>query len=108
MRSVVNNLGTTSDSWERQVEAGASGGPQDFNKIRGHACRRARPGRRAGENNGSGIESKRAQLPEYSPTGRDKTEGRKEMCARRTPKWASRPPGKVSIPVVRKRITRFE
>ena len=30
------------------------------------------------------------------------------MSARRTPKWASRPTGKVSIPVVRKRVTRFE
>ena len=26
MSDVANNLGTTSDSWERQVEAGASGG----------------------------------------------------------------------------------
>ena len=34
------------------------------------------------------------------PGGIDKTEGREEMSARRTPKWASRPPGKVSIPVV--------
>ena len=40
--------------------------------------------------------------------GIDKTEGREEMSARRTPKWASRPSGKVSIPVVRKRVTRFE
>ena len=40
------------------------------------------------------------------PGGIDKTAVREEMSARRTPKWASRPPGKVSIPVVRKRVTR--
>ena len=40
--------------------------------------------------------------------GIDKTEGREEMSAKRTPKWASRPIGKVSIPVVRKHVTRFE
>ena len=39
------------------------------------------------------------------PGGIDKTEGREEMSARRMPKWDSRPPGKVSIPVVRKRGT---
>ena len=72
MRGVANNLGTTSDSWERQVEAGASGVPQDLGKLRGHARRRARPTRRAGQNDGSGLESKRAHLPEYSPTGRDR------------------------------------
>ena len=54
------------------LEAGASGVPQDLGKLRGHARRRARPSRRAGEKDGSGIESKRARLPEYSPTGRDR------------------------------------
>ena len=72
MRDVANNLGTTSDSWERQVEAGASSVPQDLGNERGHARRRARPARRAGENDGSGIESKRARLPKYSLTGRDR------------------------------------
>ena len=71
-RSVANNLGTTSDSWERQVEAGASGVPQDLGKLRGHARRRALPAKRAGEKDGSGKESKRARLHEYSPTGRDR------------------------------------
>ena len=42
------------------------------------------------------------------PGGINKTEGREEMSARRTPKWASRPIGKVSIPVVRKHVTPFE
>ena len=37
MRSMANNLGTTSDSWEHQVEAGAFGMPQDLEKLRGHA-----------------------------------------------------------------------
>ena len=72
---MANNLGTTSDSWERQVEAGASGVPQDLGKLRGHARRRARPARRAGEKDGFGKESKRARLPEYSLTGRDRYNG---------------------------------
>ena len=72
MRDVANNLGTTSDNWERQVEAGAAGVPQDLGKLRGHARRRARPARRAGKKDRSGLESKRAWLPEYSPTGRDR------------------------------------
>ena len=72
MRDVANNLGTTSDSWERQVEADASGVPQDLGKLRGHSRRRARAARRAGKKDGSGLESKRAQLPEYSQTGRDR------------------------------------
>ena len=72
MRSVANNLGTTSDSWGRQVEAGASGVPQDMGKLRGHACRRARSDRRAGEKDGFGKEPKSACLHEYSPTGRDR------------------------------------
>ena len=72
MRSVANNLGTMSDSLERQVEVGASSVPQDLGKLRGHMRRRARPTRRVGENDGSSIESKRARLPEYSPTGRDR------------------------------------
>ena len=42
------------------------------------------------------------------PGGIDKMEGREEMSARRTPKWASRPLGKVSIPDVRKHVMRFE
>ena len=32
-RSMTNNLGAMSDSWERQVEAGASGVPQDLGKL---------------------------------------------------------------------------
>ena len=72
MRSVANNLGTTSNSWERQVEAGASGVPQDLGKLMGHARRRARPARRAGEKDGSWKESKRARLHEYSPTRKDR------------------------------------
>ena len=72
---MANNLGTTSDSWERQVEAGASGVPQDLRKLRGHARRRVRPARRAGEKDGFGKESKRAHLPEYRPTGRDRYNG---------------------------------
>ena len=36
-RDVANNLGTTSDSWERQAEAGASGVPQDLRKLGGYA-----------------------------------------------------------------------
>ena len=35
--------------------------------------------------------------------GIDKTEGREEMSTRRMPKWASRPLGKVNIPIIRKR-----
>ena len=66
MRGVANNLGTTSNSLERQVEAGASGMPQDLGKLRGHVHRRARPTRRAGENDGSGKESKRVHLPKYT------------------------------------------
>ena len=42
------------------------------------------------------------------PGAIDKTEGREEMSARRTPKWASHLPGKVSIPVVRKCVRRCE
>ena len=72
MRDVDNNLGTMSNSWERQVEAGAFGVPQDLGNERGHARQRARPARRARENDGSGIKSKRARLPEYSPIGRDR------------------------------------
>ena len=72
MCGMANKLGTASDSWEREVEAGASGVPQDVGKLRGHARQRARPARRAGENDESGLESKRARLPEYSPTGRDR------------------------------------
>ena len=34
--------------------------------------------------------------------GIDRTEGREEMFASRTPQWAYRPPGKVSIPIGRK------
>ena len=75
MHGMANNLGTTSDSWERQVEAGASSMPQDLGKLRGHARRRARPARRAGEKDGFGKESKRARLLEYSPTGRDRYNG---------------------------------
>ena len=67
---MVNNLGTRSDSRERQVEAGMSGVPQDMGKLRGHACQRAQPARRAREKDGSGLESKRARLPEYSPIGK--------------------------------------
>ena len=72
MCSVANNLGTTSDSWEHQVEAGASNVPQDLGKLRGHARRRVRPARRAEEKDGSGKESKRARLHKYSPTRRDR------------------------------------
>ena len=107
--SVANNLGTTSDSWERQVEAGAFGVPQDLGKLRGHARRRARPARRAGEKDGSWKESKRARLNGSSPTGRDdRTEGGEEMSARRMPQWACRPPGKVSIPMGRKHVAGIE
>ena len=72
MRGVASNLGTKSDIWERQVEAGASGVPQDLGKLRGHALQRVQPARRAGEKDGSGMESKRARLPESNPTGRDR------------------------------------
>ena len=75
MHSVADNLGTTSDSWERQVEAGAFGVPQDLGKLRGHARQRARPTRRAKEKDVFGKESKRARLPKYSPTGRDRYNG---------------------------------
>ena len=66
------------------MEADASGVPHYLAKLRGHACRRAR---RAKENDGSGRQSKRAQLPESSPTRRmiDRMEGREEISARRTP-----------------------
>ena len=70
---MANNLGAMSDSWERQVEAGASGVPQDLGKLRGHARQRARPARRAGKKDESWLESKRARLPEYSPTRRDRS-----------------------------------
>ena len=106
---MANNLGTTSDSWERQVEAGASGVPQDLGKLRGHARRRARPARRAEERTDLGWNPKGRSYPNQARLGGiDKMEGREEMSARRTPKWASRPIGKVSIPIVRKRDTRFE
>ena len=59
-------------SWERQVEAGASCVPQDLGKFRGHVRRRAQATRRAREKDESGRQSKRAQLPESSPTGRDR------------------------------------
>ena len=49
MRGVEDDLGTMSDSWERQVEVGASGVFLDLGKLRGHACQRARAARRAGE-----------------------------------------------------------
>ena len=42
------------------------------------------------------------------PGGIDRTEGGEEMSARRTPQWACRPPGKVSIPMGRKRLSRFK
>ena len=54
------------------MEVGASGVPQDLGNERGRVRQRARPARRARENDGSGIESKRARLPEYSLTGRDR------------------------------------
>ena len=82
---MANNLGTTGDSWERQVVASASDVPQDLGKLRGHARQRAQPARRAGEKDRSERESKRARLPEYNPTKRDRREGREEMFARRTP-----------------------
>ena len=105
MRDVVNNLGTASDSWERQVEAGASGVPQDLGKLRGHTRRRARAARRARERTELGWNPKgRSYLNQARPGEIDKMEGREEMSARRMPKWASRPPGKVSIPVLRKRV----
>ena len=72
MHSVANNMGNISDKWERQVEASASSVHQDLGKLRGHARRRARAARRAGENNGSVMESKRAHLPEYSLMRRDR------------------------------------
>ena len=53
------------------MEADAPGVPQDLGKLRGHARQRTRPARRAGEKDGSGLESKRTHLQEYSPTGRD-------------------------------------
>ena len=69
---MANNLGTMSNNWERQVEAGASDIAQDVGKLRGLAHQRARATRRAGENDGSGMESKRARLPDYSPTRKDR------------------------------------
>ena len=54
-----------------------SGVPQDLGKLGGHAPRRARPARRAGEKDGSGLESKMERLPEYSQTGRDRYNGGK-------------------------------
>ena len=53
-RSGANNLETKSDSWKRQVEAGASGVPQELGKLKGHARRRAQPARRAGKKDRSG------------------------------------------------------
>ena len=38
------------------------------------------------------------------PGGIDRTEGGEEMSARRTPQWACRPPGKVSIPMGGKHV----
>ena len=72
MHNVANDLGTTSDSWERQVEAGASSVPHDLGKLRGHSRQSARATRRARKKDGSGLEFKRARLPEYSPTRRDR------------------------------------
>ena len=72
MHGVANNLGTTSDSYESQVEAGASDVPQDLGKLRGHARQRAQLARRAREKDRSRLESKRAHLPKHSPTGRDR------------------------------------
>ena len=46
--------------------------PQNLGKSRGHVCQRARPARSAGEKETSGLESKRARLPEYNPTRRDR------------------------------------
>ena len=87
------------------MEAGASGVPQDLGNERGHTRRRARPARRAGERTELGWNPKGHGYPNQArPGGIDKMEGREEMFARRTPKWASRPPGKVSIPVLRKRV----
>ena len=54
MHSVANNLGNTSDSWERQIESDAFGVPQDLGKLRGHACQRVRPARNAEKKDGSG------------------------------------------------------
>ena len=49
-----------------------SGVPKDLGKLRGHARRRARPARRAGEKDGIGLECKRGHLPKYSLSGRDR------------------------------------
>ena len=68
--------------------------------------RRARPTRRAREKDGSGKESKRARLPEYSPTRRDRCDGGKG----RNVHWedairVSRLLGKVSIPMGKECVT---
>ena len=42
------------------------------------------------------------------PGGIDRMEGGEEMSARRTPQWACRPAGKVSIPMGRKHVARIE
>ena len=54
------------------MEAHASRRAPGPGELRGHVCQRAQLARRAGEKDGSGKESKRARLPEYSPTGRDR------------------------------------
>ena len=66
---MVNNLGTTSESCERQMEASVSGVPKDLEKLRGHARRRARAARRAGEKDGYEMKSKRAQLTDIARLG---------------------------------------
>ena len=61
--SVGSNLGTTSDSWERQVDSSGFGVPQDLGKLRGHTRRRARPARRAGKRTDLGWNPKGRGYP---------------------------------------------
>ena len=60
----------------------------------GTRCRRARAARRA-RDDCRRFQSRRARLHAIArPGGVERTEGREEMSARRTPEWASRPPGR--------------
>ena len=58
----------------------------DLGKLRGHARRRARHARRAGEKDGERVNPKEHDYANMArPGGIDPTEGREEMSARRTP-----------------------
>ena len=83
---MANNLGTTSDRWERQVEANASGVPQDLGKLRDTRAEGLDPLGELGRTMDPGRNPKgRVYQNIARPGGIDIMKGREEMSAMRTP-----------------------